>query len=236
MVAEAKQQVQSAIRESATTAVAAETRPLMAALQNQMKEAAEKSVATAVAAYIERTHQEQQQRVQKELEASVASMRAEWSRELDQRIADARLHVDSQLAEIESMRQADFGEQIQSQLQTAIEKLQNLSGHLDENADEVRATIEQLRRDSAEAAANETRQWQELISQRASDAQGRLAHMEQAVKRLDDQITEVASKAESGWRQLLEADIAGASNRWNAKVEASLEDAARQDGRPVGTE
>lgn len=185
-------------------------------------------MATAVAAYIERTHQEQQQRVQKELEASVASMRAEWSREMDQRIADARLHVDSQLAEIESMRQADFGQQIQSQLQTAIEKLQNLSGHLDQNADEVRATIEQLRRDSAEAIANETRQWQELISQRASDAQGRLAHMEQAVKHLDDQITEVASKAESGWRQLLEADIAGASNRWNAKVEASLEDAARQ--------
>lgn len=228
MVAEAKQQVQSAIRESATTAVAAETQPLIAALQNQMKEAAEKSVATAVGAYIERTHQEQQQRVQKELEASVASMRAEWSRELDQRIADARLHVNSQLAEIESMRQADFGQQIQSQLQTAIEKLQNLSGHLDQNADEVRATIEQLRRDSAEAIANETRQWQELISQRASDAQGRLAHMEQAVKRLDDQITEVTSKAESGWRQLLEADMAGASARWNAKVEASLEDAARR--------
>ena len=71
---------------------------------DQMKEAAEKSVATAVAAHIERTHQEQQQRMQKELEASVAAMRAEWSREMDQRIADARLQMDSQLAEIESVR------------------------------------------------------------------------------------------------------------------------------------
>jgi hypothetical protein len=228
LVVEAKQQVQSAVRESATSAVAAETRPLIAALQNQMKDAAEKSVAAAVAAHIERTHQEQQQRVQKELEASVASMRAEWSREMDQRIADARLHIDSHLAEVERMRQADFGQQIQNQLMSSIEKLQSLSGNLDENAGEVRATIEQLRRDSAEAAAKETRQWQEMISQRASDAQARLAHLEGAAKHLDDQIADVTSKAESGWRQLLEADLAAASARWSAKMDASIEDAARR--------
>ena len=228
MVAEAKQQVQSAVRETASNAVAAEMRPLMAALQNQMKEAAEKSVATAMAAYVERTREEQQQHVQKELDSSVAFMRAEWSRELDQRIAQARLIVDSQLAEVERTREADFGQQIQSQLQTAIEKLQNLSGDLENNADEVRATIEKLRRESAEAAANETRQWQELISQRAAEAQGRLAHLEQAARRLEDQITDVASKAESNWRQVLEADLAAANARWSAKTESSFEEAAKR--------
>ncbi|MBZ5661792.1 MAG: hypothetical protein LAO08_15425 [Acidobacteriia bacterium] len=228
MVAEAKQQVQSTVRESANTAVAAETRPLMAALQNQMKEAAEKSVAEAAAAYIERTYKEQQQRMQRELESSAAAMRAEWSRELDQRIAEARLHVDSQLAEIERVREADFGQQIQSQLQSAIEKLQNLGGSLNENADHVRSTIEQLRRDSAEAAANETRQWQDLIAQRASNAQERLAQLEQAAQRLEDQIAEVTISSESGWRQLLDAEVAAANARWNGKVEASFEEAARR--------
>ena len=48
LVAEAKQQIQSAARETATQAVAAETRPLLAALQAQLKDAAEKSVAAAV--------------------------------------------------------------------------------------------------------------------------------------------------------------------------------------------
>ncbi len=228
MVAEAKQQVESTVRESANTAVAAETRPLMAALQSQMKEAAEKSVAAAAAEYIERTYQEQQKRVQQELESSVTAMRAEWLRELDQRIADARLHADSQLAEIERVREADFGQQIQSQLQTAIEKLQNLGGNLNENADHVRSTIEQLRCDSAAAADNETRQWQELIAQRASDAQSRLAQLEQAAKRLEDQIAEVTIRSESGWRQLLDADVAAANARWNAKVESSFEEAARR--------
>ena len=228
LVAEAKHQVQSAVREAANNAVAEETRPLMAALQSQMRDAAEKSVAEAAAAYNERAFKEQQQRVQQELESSVAAMRAEWSRELDQRIAEARLHADSQLGEIERMREADFGQQIQHQLQTAIEKLQNLGGNLDENADHVRSTIEQLRRDSAEAAANETRQWQELIAQRATDAQTRLAQLEQAAKSLEDQVAEVTIRSESGWRQLLDAEVAAANARWNGKVEASFEEAARR--------
>jgi hypothetical protein len=234
MVAEAKQQVQSEVRETASNAVAAETRVLMAALQNQMKDAAEKSVDLAVAAYMERTREEQQQHVQKEMEGSVAFMRAEWSREVDQRIAQARLIVESQLAEVERTRGADFGQQIQSQLQTAIEKLQNLSGDLENNADEVRTTIEKLRRESTEAAANETRQWQELISQRAAEAQGRLAHLEQAARRLEDQITDVASKAESNWRQVLEADLAAANARWGVKTESSFEDAARRMAERLG--
>jgi len=228
LVVEAKQQVQGTVRETATRAVAAETRPLIAALQSQMKDAAEKSVETAVAAYIERTRTEKQQLTQNEMESGVASIRAEWARELDQRIAEARLQIETQFAEVERLRRADFEKQIQDRVLIEIEKLKNLSGNLDANAGEVRATIDQMRQNSAEAAANEARQWQETMNQRASDAQTRLAHLEQAAKRLGDQINEVTSKAESGWRQLLEADLAAASNRWSEKMEASLEDAARQ--------
>ena len=82
--------------------------------------------------------------MQSEREASVTAMRAEWSRELDRRIAEARLQIDSQLAEVERSRRADFEQQIQNQLLVAIEKLQSLSGNLGANAGEVRATIEQI--------------------------------------------------------------------------------------------
>ena len=225
---EAKQQVQSTVRETATRAVAAETRPLLAALQSQMKDAAEKSVEAAVAAHIERMQREALQRMESDRDASVAAMRAEWSRELDRRIAEARLQIDSQLAEVERARRADFEQQIQSQLLAAIEKLQSLSGSLGANAGEVRTAIEQLRRNSEEAAAGEARRWQELMDQRASEAQARLAHLEQTAKRLGDQIAAATSTAESGWRGLLEADLAAANTRWNEKIETSLESAARQ--------
>ncbi len=228
LVGEAKQQVQSTARETATRAVAAETRPLLAALQIQLKDAAQKSVEAAVAAHIERMHREGLQRMESERDASVAAMRAEWSRELDQRIAEARMHIDSQLVEVERARRADFEQQIQGQLLAAIEKLQGLSGNLGANAGEVQSAIEQLRRNSEEAAAGELRRWQELIDQRASEAQARLAHLEQAAKRLGDRIATETSTAESGWRGLLEADLAAASTRWNEKIETSLESAARQ--------
>jgi len=228
LVNEAKQQVQSAVRESATKAVAAETRPLLAALQTQLKDAAEKSVATAVAAQLERTQLEAQQRMDNERSASLASMRAELSLDLDRRIAEARVQIDSQLSEVERSRRADFDQQIQSQLLQAIEKLQSLSGSLGSNAGEVRTVIEQLRQESAETAASESRRWRELMDQRASDSQARLAHLEQAAKRLSDQISTATSIAESRWRGLLEADLAAASTRWNEKMESSLQDAARQ--------
>src|ERR1700687_656771 len=91
LVVEAKQQVQNTVRETANRAVAAETRPLLAALQSQLKDAAQKSVEDAVVAHIERMQREGLQRMEQERDESVVAMRAEWSRELDRRITEDRL-------------------------------------------------------------------------------------------------------------------------------------------------
>jgi hypothetical protein len=228
LVAEAKQQVQGTVRETANRAVAAETRPLLAALQSQLKEAAQKSVESAVAAHIERMQREGLQRMEKERDESVVAMRADWSRELDRRIVEARTQIDAQLAEVERSRRLDFEQQVQSQLLAAIEKLQTLSSRLGANADEVQTAIEQLRRNSEEAAASELRRWQDVMDQRTSEAQARLAQMEQAAKRLSEEIADETSSAEKRWRGLIEADLASASTRWNEKIETSLEGAAHQ--------
>jgi len=232
LVIEAKQQVQGAVRESATHAVAAETRPLLAALQTQLQDAAEKSVAAAVAAHMERTQRDARQLLENERDSSVAAMRVEWSRELDRRISEARAQIDTKLAEVESLRRADFEQQIQGQLQVAIEKLHRLTDGMGANAGEVRTAIEQIQKDSAEAIENETRRWQEQMNERSSEAQARLAHLEQAAKHLSDQISNATSAAESGWRGFLEADLAAASTRWNKKIdesiETSIENAARR--------
>ena len=228
LVVEAKQQIQSTARESATHAVAAETRPLLAALQTQLKDAAEKSVAAAVAAHIERTQQETLQRMERERETGVAAMLEQLSRELDRRLSEARLQIDTQLAEVERTRRADFDQQIQNQLQAAIQKLESMSGSLGANQDEVRATIDQMRVSSAQATAEELRRWQEQMDLRTADAQARLAQMDQAARRLGEQIAAATAIGEVGWRGLLEADLAAASTRWQEKMEASIEDASRR--------
>lgn len=228
VVAEAKQQIQSTARESATQAVAAETRPLLAALQAQLKDAAEKSVAAAVAAQIERSQQETLQRIQSERETATAAMLERLSSELDLRLSKAREQIDSQLAEVERTRRAEFEQQLQNQLQAGIQKLESLSGSIGTNQDQVRAAVDQMRESSAKAAADEIRRWQEVMDTRAADAQARLAQMDQAARKLGEQIAAATTLGEVGWRGLLEADLAAASARWQEKMGASIEEAAQR--------
>jgi hypothetical protein len=228
LVAEAKQQVQSTVRDTAYRAVAAETRPLLAALETQLKDAAQKSVEAAVAEHMERMQREGVQRMEGERAETLAAMRGEWSREQDRLLADARVQIDSYLVAEERRRRADFEQEIQNQVQAASEKLQGLTSSMGANAEEVRAAIEQLRRSSDEAAAGELRHWQELMDQRTAETQARFQQLEQVAKNLGDRITAETSSAESGWRGLLEADLAAASVRWNEKIETSIEGAAQQ--------
>ncbi|HEV2522615.1 MAG TPA: hypothetical protein VGT24_09570 [Candidatus Acidoferrales bacterium] len=227
LLAEAKLQLQSSARDSATQAVAAETRPLLAALQTQLKDAAEKSAASAISTHIA-SQQEAQQKLESEREASMKAMLAELSREIEQRISESRLKMDKELAELETARRQEFEQQIQTLVQQATEKLERFSGGLGADESQVRLAVDQLRQTSAQAAAEETRRWQELMDQRAAEAQARLGQMEQAAKKLEDQIETATSIAEARWRGLLEADVATASARWNEKKEASLENAVRQ--------
>ncbi|MGH9681580.1 MAG: hypothetical protein ACRD4Y_16665, partial [Candidatus Acidiferrales bacterium] len=175
MVVEAKQQLQGTAREAASRAIAEETAPLIAALQNQMKDAADRSVAEAIAAHLGREQTEKKNVMQGEMEASIASLQADWAREMDQRLAEARQRMDSQLEEMERSRQADFEERIQSQIQLELEKHKGIGGFAGTNAGEGQPAIAALREKSAEAAADEARRWQELMSQETSEARLHMA-------------------------------------------------------------
>jgi len=227
LMVEAKQQVQNTVRETANRAVAAETRPLLDALQSQLKDAAEKSVEAAVAAHMERMQRE----VSNGWKAN--GPRA-WLRCAPNGRANGIASSPTPACKsIPSSWKWNEGAGAIStkklkQLQVAIEKLQSLSGNMGANASQVRAAIEQTRRSSEEAVAGELQRWQQLMDQRTAEAQARFAQLEEATRSLGDRIATEASNAESGWRGLLEADLAAASRRWNEKIEASLEEAARR--------
>src|SRR5271169_3529685 len=64
LLSEARQQLQEAVKENTTRTVAAETRPLLVALQNQMQAAAEKSVHAAISAEHEEILRESRARLE----------------------------------------------------------------------------------------------------------------------------------------------------------------------------
>jgi hypothetical protein len=227
LVAEAKQQIQSAARETASHAVAAETRPLLAAMQDQLKDAAEKSVAEAVAAHFEKSRREMQP-LEKQRETSMAAMLEKLSGEMDSRLSHARMEIDGQLADVERTRRADFEQQIEKQLQAATQKLESLTGNVGASHDQVRAAIDQLRESSAQIATEEMRKWQEQMDLRIADAQARLAQMDLAARKLGEQIAAATAIGQAGWRGHLEADLAAAGGRWQEKMEASLDEMTRR--------
>jgi hypothetical protein len=228
LVADAKLQIETSARESANQAMAAETRPLLAALHAQLQEAAEKSVSAASAAQIEKLHTETAQRIESEREAAVSAMLAQLSTELDARLVKARQEIDNQLADVESTRRQEFEQQLQSQLQAAIHKMESLSGSMGRNQDEVLAVMDHLRTSSAQAAADEIRRWKEQMDLRTAEAQSRLAEMDQSARKLGEQIAAATAVGEVGWRGLLEADLESANARWQGKIDDSIEQAAQR--------
>ena len=197
-------------------------------IDSQLSESAGQSVAAAVAAQLEKSQREALQRMEQEREASTAAMLERLSGELESRLGEAREQIDAELAEVKRSGNAEFEAQIQSQLQAAIQKLENLGGSVNVNHDQVRAVMDQLRESSAKAAAEEIRRWQEQMDLRTADAQARLAQMDQTARRLGEQIAAATTLGEIGWRGILETDLEAAHKRWQEKLETSIEQTHRR--------
>lgn len=234
LVIEAKQEIYTTIRENANQAVAAETRMLLADLQSQLTEAAKKTAAEAVADRIQQAHQETVQQSQSEREASLSALREEMSRELNKQVSEVRRQIDAQLAEVETAKQADFERRIQTQLQAATQKIESLTRALAASENEARVAMEQLRLSSEQAATNELRLWQEQMDQRSAEAQARLTEMEQAAKKLKEQIA--AAEAFTGARghSALEVEMEAAAERFRERAAALIEEASRTAAEKFG--
>jgi hypothetical protein len=234
LVTEAKQEIYSTIRENANQAVAAETRMLLADLHAQLMEAAKKSAAAAVAERMEEAQQGAVQQSQGDREASLSALREEMSRELAKQVSEVRQQIDAQLSEVENAKQADFEHRIQNQLHAATQKIENLTRSLAASENEARVAMEQLRLSSEQAATNELRLWQEQMDQRSGEAQARLAEMDQAAKRLREQIAAAEAIAGAGGHGVLEAEMDAATERWRERMATLIDDASRLAAEKFG--
>ena len=234
MVTEAEQQIQSTARETANEAVAAETRVLLTDLHAQLVQAAKESAAAAIAAHIEETQRENLTHRQSEREAVLSALREELVRERSQQASDARQQIDAQLAEVERVRQAEFEQRIQNQLQAAIQKLEGMTQALEARENEARVAIEQMQISSEQAATNELRLWQEQMDQRSADAQASLVEMDRATQILREQVASAAAIGEASWRGALDAELELATKRWRERTEALVEEASRHAAEKFG--
>ena len=194
----------------------------------EIRTAARESANEAVAALMAQIEEEQRETLQKSAQRSAPSvLREEVARELSQQVGEARKRIDSQLAEVQRERQADFEQRIENQLQVAIQKMENLTQALGARENEARVTMEQMRISSEQSATNELRLWQEQMDERSADAQARVAEMDRAAKSLSEQIAAAGAIEETGWRGTLDAEMESATKRWRERTESLIEEASR---------
>ncbi len=228
LVAEAQEQLHSTARESASRAIEEQTRPLLSTLEGQLKEAAEKSVDTAISAHLGQLQLDLQARLEAEHDARIERIRADLSLERQRQVDEARAQIEAQIGIIEEGRRTSLDQEIQNQLQDANEKIEELNAGLGLNAHLAQAAIEQVRRESREAAERESRSWQERLLAQEVEGQERIARLEEAARRLGEQISMVTAAAETGWRKVLDDDLATAQSNLSEKIETSIEAAVHR--------
>ena len=233
LVNEAKQQLQTAISESAARAVSAETQPLIAALPNQVKDAAERSVDAAAGPAAEQAVRSTLEQAEQANEARIQARREQWSRELDEGVAQARKELAEHLGTIAEEHGAAFEHQLAMRAQRAMpsaesaadlftSKLKEAQG---KEAQENVALLDKQAGESTSAVLDEIEQ---RIQAKVDQARGQIGELDQAAQQLHGKIEAIDATAQSAWQTRLDADLAVATDCWSRQVETSLESAARQ--------
>jgi len=224
---EARQQLQEAVRENSTRAVAAETRPLMVALQNQLRSAAEKSVHEVISAQQEELLHDSLEQIEEAKEAELQSLAAQWAEDAEHRLRQATERLRAEFEKLEEAHQAGLDERVREKLEQALAEIQRASAAFAVEIQTAEARLEESRHLAQASVSVEIRRWQDTAESALTDARTRMVNLERATSELQERMASATQEAQAGWRGRIEADLASAGVRLDQRIESSIENAAR---------
>jgi hypothetical protein len=227
LMADAKQQLQTAAREVAAQAVAAERRVSMEEWEKKFSMAREQ-LAQQVSGAVARIQEESDTRsrmahaaaaeaLQRELPPWIAQQLEELTRELTQQISDRGT--------------AARTEQTQH-LAKALESLRTLCGQAEESAARLRAEAQQAETQIANRASDAVREMDDAARHREVAANAHREAMSAAANEIRLQAAASLSAAQSSWQTHLDNEVKAAQERWHATLESTL--AAAQEKAAAG--
>ncbi len=209
LLAEAKQELQAAVRESTAQAAPTDTAPLVAALQKQLEQAAEHSVQTIAEAAAKRAVQESLGRTAVKTQEHLKNLQRRWNEELEASIQQAGGNLRSRLAESAEEQAAA----VRRQMETLIEQ--------------ARVQIAQAFEDG-EAGLAQSREALSAFRQQATSV------TDAAVEEMNQRLRVGAEEMQSGWHARLHADLTAATELWNQRIDSALESAAQKSAERLG--
>src|SRR5580693_3487221 len=227
LMADAKQQIQTAAREVAAQAVAAERRVSMEEWEQKFSIAREQlaqQVSGAIAKIQEESdtrsrtaHSAAAEALQRELPRWIAPQLEELTRELTQQISNR--------ATAERTEQAQH-------LANAVESLRTVCQQAEESSARLRAQAEQAEAQISNRAAESMREVDDLARQREVAANAHREAMSAAAREIEQQVSAALSAAHSSRRDQLNSEVEALQARWRATLENTL--AAAQEKAAAG--
>jgi len=227
LMADAKQQIQTAAREAAAQAVAAERRVSMEEWEKKISIAREQ-LAQQVSGAVAKIQEESDTR---SLVAHAAAAEA-LQRELPQWIAPQLEELTRELTQQISNRGTAERTEQTKHLANAVESLGTLCQQAEESAARLRAEAQQAESQIANRASEAMREMDDVARQREVAANAHREAMSAAASEIRQQAAASLSAAQFSWQTHLDNEVKAAHERWHSTLESTL--AAAQEKAAAG--
>jgi len=217
LMADAKQQIQTAAREVAAQAVAAERRVSLEQWEQKFS-IAQEQLAQQVSGAITKIQEESDTRSRAAHSAAAEALQRELPRWIAPQLEELIRELTQQIS---NRAAAERTEQTQH-LANAVESLRALCQQAEESAGRLRAQAEQADTQISSRAAESMREVDDLARQREVAANAHREAMSAAASEIEQQVRTALSEAHSSWRGQLNSEVEAAQARWRSTLENTL--------------
>jgi hypothetical protein len=218
LLAEAKQQIQALVHETATQSVAAERR--IAGEQWEQKYAAFRDeVARETARAVDTIQEESTTSARTAQAAAAESLKSELPRWLAPQLEQMTHELTAQLAREGALQR----EQQEKQLSTAHESLQTLCTQAEEAAEKLRTQAEVVESQAAAHIEEAARKAKEEAQQRDEAAGKQFEVLAGGLNETHQRVSSSLAEAQSAFREQLAREVEAAQGRWTSTLESALQ-------------
>jgi hypothetical protein len=233
MIAEARRQIQDAVRNAASTAVTAETGKLLRDVESQLRIAARKSVEAVASQHLDEAVERALHKIEQTRQTANGAMRERWVTDFESMLGEAGKVLADRFAESSQQLREQFHadihrtvEQASARLGEIEQRLDGLRGEIAGSAAAAQTRLDTLRTEIDAATGSAATEWRGLLESQSQTARGELQRLEELTQSLRSEVA-AADAAARGRVQQLRAEMDAASaetvRRWQERLNAEAE-------------
>jgi hypothetical protein len=237
LVGEAKQQIESEVRDAAAAAVAAETNAALANAQAQLESARQRMEST-LAPWLERNAEQGAARVREAQESAAAALRDDLPRWLAGQMEELAREMAARIAEAATgqwaTEKSKIDEQLASLLTSAGEHMEKLQRSAEESAAHLETRLSEFEEGLSARLESSRQQWEQIAQGEITEtSSSQREAMLAAAAEIRQQITATLSAADASWHRHVENELESASGRLRHSLETAVEAAAHRAAEEI---